>query len=43
MKEKFLLFMLLVLPFFFSSCSKEDGDVEPMKTHEVENRSEEIK
>lgn len=31
MKEKFLLFMLLVLPFFFSSCSKEDGEVEPMK------------
>ena len=31
MKKIFLLFMLLVLPFLFSSCSDEDGYAKPMK------------
>lgn len=31
MKTKLLLFVLMVLPFFVTACSKDDGDWEPMK------------
>ena len=31
MKKKLLLVMVLALPLFMASCSKDDGDWEPMK------------
>lgn len=31
MKKKLLLLILMVLPLFISSCSDDDGKVEPMK------------
>ena len=31
MKKNLLLLFLMVLPFFVSSCSDEDGDWDPMK------------
>lgn len=31
MKKKVLLFLLMALPLFIASCSKDDGDVDNMK------------
>ena len=31
MKKKLLLVMVLALPLFMASCSKDDGDWDPMK------------
>lgn len=31
MKKKLLLLILMVLPLFISSCSDDDGKVDPMK------------
>ena len=31
MKKKLLLLILMVLPLFISSCSNDDGKVDPMK------------
>ena len=39
MKKKLLLLILMALPLFISSCSDDDGKVEPMKWKSEEKQS----